>query len=629
MTLHRAFVYNDRLPVAFVDPIQEFVSTMHANFVVTLANPTTLQIVAGPDNAQVAVGINGRWRWISATINAAHPGGGATTYDVYVTASDNSFAPSGLPAGQPPETDSTNYSFGLVIRAVGSPPTTALYRKIGTCTWDGTQITDFNITVGSSRHHQQHEPGGSDALNWSQVGQVIHLVGTLAARPAAGVSNGLLYLATDVLGGTVYRSNGAAWVQQAAGVVHASVHLPGGADPMAWEGSVHARGTLGARPAASAANQGLFYFVIDVASGTMYRSTGSAWEATGAGVSAALAPAAHAASHAPTGSDALPWASGIHGAGTLGARPAAVATNAGYLYLATDTNGGTLYRSDGAAWAKAALGATEQPSNTVIAQAIHPSGTLAARPAASSANQGFYYFATDQGGGTLYQNQSGSAWAQISLGLADQRLTDQRTPLNDSVTNAKILNGAIDGTTKMVAGSVAGGANFGTVFPTTGLFNGYRYTIFLGGVVYESIYRADLDATYPWHVTGAAILNEVAANESTASLTYVNLGSAGPSVAIPRAGVYNVVLGFWGNGVGAVTDRVYMSYDIGGTGASDADAVIQATSSGGTLAESSSMRQRGKTFSSTLTLTAKYRTNGGSTQFFGNRHLSVTPLRLI
>jgi len=46
-------------------------------------------------------------------------------------------------------------------------------------------------------------------------------------------------------------------------------------------------------------------------------------------------------------------------AGTLANRPAAATDNAGTLYFATDSSGGTLYRSDGSAWAQAAKGVTE------------------------------------------------------------------------------------------------------------------------------------------------------------------------------------------------------------------------------------------------------------------------------
>lgn len=58
-------------------------------------------------------------------------------------------------------------------------------------------------------------------------------------------------------------------------------------------------------------------------------------------------PSAHAASHAPAGSDELPWTT-AHGRGTTSAKPAAAAANAGYLYYDTDLS--RLERSNGATW---------------------------------------------------------------------------------------------------------------------------------------------------------------------------------------------------------------------------------------------------------------------------------------
>jgi hypothetical protein len=60
------------------------------------------------------------------------------------------------------------------------------------------------------------------------------------------------------------------------------------------------------------------------------------------------ASVAHEASHEPGGSDALPWVTKVHGAGTTAARPAAAAGNAGFTYFATDS--GITWRSDGAVW---------------------------------------------------------------------------------------------------------------------------------------------------------------------------------------------------------------------------------------------------------------------------------------
>src|SRR5947208_16998783 len=47
----------------------------------------------------------------------------------------------------------------------------------------------------------------------------VYLVGTLGSRPTPdGVGNGRFYLSTDQNGGTLYRDNGSAWVQEAAPV---------------------------------------------------------------------------------------------------------------------------------------------------------------------------------------------------------------------------------------------------------------------------------------------------------------------------------------------------------------------------------------------------------------------------
>jgi hypothetical protein len=211
MTKMRNLNYGDRLPEMVMDSLMEYISTYAGpNFSLSLSNPTTLQVVAGADNAQAAVGISGRWRYNSATVNAAHPGGAGGSYDIYVTASDNNFVPSGLPPGQSPETDNTVYSFGLQILPTGSTPTTALYRKVGTCTWSGSAITDYTQTVGGTKLPAQASDGtpamdGTAARgsspNWARADHVHPidssraplaspaLTGTPVAPPAAVDTN--------------------------------------------------------------------------------------------------------------------------------------------------------------------------------------------------------------------------------------------------------------------------------------------------------------------------------------------------------------------------------------------------------------------------------------------------------
>lgn len=67
-----------------------------------------------------------------------------------------------------------------------------------------------------------------------------------------------------------------------------------------------------------------------------------------------IVPSAHKANHAPGGVDALDYTL-VHREGTLTNRPAASSANAGLYYNATDDRGGTLYRSDGTKWKQQSL----------------------------------------------------------------------------------------------------------------------------------------------------------------------------------------------------------------------------------------------------------------------------------
>ena len=56
-------------------------------------------------------------------------------------------------------------------------------------------------------------------VNQSVWSGSVHQAGTLAARPAAASNEGFLYFATDVSGGTLYRSDGSSWSRVAPGNV--------------------------------------------------------------------------------------------------------------------------------------------------------------------------------------------------------------------------------------------------------------------------------------------------------------------------------------------------------------------------------------------------------------------------
>lgn len=202
----------------FLDELQEFISSIaSANFIVSILNPTTVQVVAGVGNAQVSIGIANpagsamAWRWNTATVTAAAPGSLIVgDNDVYVTAYATVITTNASP---PPRVLDTTPSLGfaLMVLPPGTTPSgagaQALYRKVAQATWDGAAFTAIKQTVGA--------PGISNTV----LAQALLLSGTLAARPAAGsVNQGFYYFAADVYGGTLYQSSASTWQQRTNGL---------------------------------------------------------------------------------------------------------------------------------------------------------------------------------------------------------------------------------------------------------------------------------------------------------------------------------------------------------------------------------------------------------------------------
>lgn len=126
-----------------------------------------------------------------------------------------------------------------------------------------------------------------------------------------------------------------------------------------------------------------------------------------------------------------------------------------------------------------------------------------------------------------------------------------------------------------------------------------------------------------WHFNGGPpLVVEVVAEETTTSTSYAALATGGPAIILPFAGDYDVLLfaNAWQSTPGSA---VYMSYDIGGTGAVDADSVeIDPTAQYATLG-----RPKRKTGLSAVTLTAKYKVGAG-TGHIRYRYMAVTPVRV-
>jgi hypothetical protein len=144
------------------------------------------------------------------------------------------------------------------------------------------------------------------------------------------------------------------------------------------------------------------------------------------------------------------------------------------------------------------------------------------------------------------------------------------------------------------------------------------------GVVWDLVYTNE-NNEMPWNVTGGPpLFNEVEANESTTSTTFVALPTPGPIVTVPLKGDYLVELGALMFQGGAGVNTNLMSYSIGATAASDNDSTYSLST---TAAGSAVARTKQKTFNAETKLTSMYRVTGGNGGFM-DRWMRVTPIRV-
>lgn len=118
---------------------------------------------------------------------------------------------------------------------------------------------------------------------------------------------------------------------------------------------------------------------------------------------------------------------------------------------------------------------------------------------------------------------------------------------------------------------------------------------------------------------GTPQYTEIATSETTSSLTYAALATAGPSLTVVRAGDYYVTLGSTNLINGNIA--TFHSYDIGGTGAVDADALHQQglATTGGAY-----QRTRLKTLAAGTALVSKYKVTSGTVPW-ESRWMSILP----
>lgn len=146
------------------------------------------------------------------------------------------------------------------------------------------------------------------------------------------------------------------------------------------------------------------------------------------------------------------------------------------------------------------------------------------------------------------------------------------------------------------------------------------------GVVWHLRYNATSGSVYKWeYVGGMELYNEVTTTQSTGSGSYTALATAGPSIALPLAGDYIVSIGCGADATSNISHAAFMSYDIGGTAAVDADAATKYARND--YSSVNFTRTRRKTGLSAVTLTAKYRTDTATVNF-ASRWMAVRPIRV-
>jgi hypothetical protein len=135
----------------------------------------------------------------------------------------------------------------------------------------------------------------------------------------------------------------------------------------------------------------------------------------------------------------------------------------------------------------------------------------------------------------------------------------------------------------------------------------------------------EYDATLAmWHVKGPALYAEVQTVElAPNSGSYGDAATVGPAVTLPRPGDWISEHGFLAQDL---STPVLMSYQIGGIGALDADA-IQASTGNAQTNNTNKARIREKVNLTAVTVTAKYKCAGGVGNI-GNRYLAMRPLRI-
>jgi hypothetical protein len=144
------------------------------------------------------------------------------------------------------------------------------------------------------------------------------------------------------------------------------------------------------------------------------------------------------------------------------------------------------------------------------------------------------------------------------------------------------------------------------------------------GVIWHLRYRSG-GGTYKWEYVGGPPLSaRVDTSETTTSASYAALATAGPSVTVPLAGDYIVRIHSNTFNSGVATN--YHSYDLGGSGAVDANSIEGAVPAA-SYSHPGFAENRHNGLSASTAIVSKYKTTAG-TGTWRYRWMAVTPVRV-
>lgn len=149
------------------------------------------------------------------------------------------------------------------------------------------------------------------------------------------------------------------------------------------------------------------------------------------------------------------------------------------------------------------------------------------------------------------------------------------------------------------------------------------------GVNWALRYDNSISDSYKWTFEGGAPLSHtVNTEQTTASTGYTDLATTGPTVTIPKAGVYKIEFGGCASNSTADSDtKIAVNY--GGSSPLDAEAIEMEgiISSGGSENRVAQSRTIIATATAAGTVKLQYRVTSGTGRF-RNRWIIVTPVRL-